>query len=82
MNREELENVVREGESLTVEFKRCGNKPGRDVFETICAFANRQGGNLLLGVLDDGEVCARRDIPLPVGAGIALALYPAPKFGF
>lgn len=44
------------GEGISVEFKRCGNQPGQDVFETICSFANRQGGNLLLGVLDDGTV--------------------------
>lgn len=57
MENKRLEALVNQGEGMTVEFKRCGNKPGRDVFETICAFANRQGGNLLLGVLDDGEVC-------------------------
>ena len=42
--------------SISLEFKRCGNQPGPDVFETICSFANRQGERLLLGVLDDGTV--------------------------
>lgn len=41
---------------MSLEFKRCGNAPGRDVFETVCAFANRQGGSVLLGVADDGSV--------------------------
>ena len=57
MENTRLEKLINQGEGMTVEFKRCGNKPGRDVFETICAFANRQGGNILLGVLDNGEVC-------------------------
>lgn len=51
-----IEKLIRAGEGLSIEFKRCGNKPEKDVFETICSFANRQGGNLLLGVLDDGTV--------------------------
>lgn len=44
------------GEGISVEFKRCGNLPENDTFETICSFANRQGGNILLGVLNDGTV--------------------------
>ena len=41
---------------MSVEFKRCGSQPGQDTFETICSFANRQGGSVLLGVRDDGTV--------------------------
>lgn len=44
------------GEGPTVEFKRCGNRPGKDAFETICAFGNRYGGNLFLDVLDSGTI--------------------------
>ena len=39
-----------------MEFKRCGSAPGQDVLETLCSFANRNGGNRFLGVLDDGQV--------------------------
>ena len=53
------------GEGLMVEFKRCGGQPQDDTFETICAFANRQGGNLFLGVSDDGEPCG-----VPEGAAL------------
>lgn len=52
----ELERYIAEGEGISVEFKRCGNQPENDTFETICSFANRQGGSIFLGVLDDGEV--------------------------
>ena len=41
---------------MSVEFKRCGSQPGQDTFETICSFANRQGGSVLLGVCDDSTV--------------------------
>ena len=40
-------------ESKTVEFKTAFNK---DVIETLVAFANAEGGNLYVGVRDDGRV--------------------------
>ena len=51
-----LNEILLDGEGATVEFKRCGNSVERDVFETLCAFANRFGGDLYLGVDDDGSV--------------------------
>jgi ATP-dependent DNA helicase RecG len=56
MNQEHLEQILSEGESLTVEFKRAGNGLHNDVFETVCSFSNRYGGYILLGVEDDGTV--------------------------
>ena len=43
-------NLLRNGEGLSVGFKRCSGRIEHDVFETICAFLNRFGGDLLLGV--------------------------------
>ena len=52
-----LDRYIQAGEGISVEFKRCGGfRPGEDTFETICSFANRQGGSVLLGVRDDGSV--------------------------
>lgn len=56
MDERSLQAMIAAGESTTVEFKRCGSQPGQDVFETICSFANRDGGSLLLGVTDSGAV--------------------------
>lgn len=39
-----------------MEFKRCGNGIESDVYETVCSFQNRFGGDIFLGVLDDGTV--------------------------
>jgi len=44
------------GESITVEFKQSHNKLNKDVFESVCAFLNRSGGHLLLGVEDKGNI--------------------------
>jgi ATP-dependent DNA helicase RecG len=35
------------------------------VYETICAFLNRQGGHLVLGVKDDGGVSGINPAALP-----------------
>ena len=56
MDARTLRDLISKGEGVSLEFKRCGNQPGRDVFETVCSFANRQGGDILLGVLDDGTI--------------------------
>lgn len=56
MNVHQLRSVIEEGENESVEFKRCGNNPEKDLFETICAFANTFGGCILLGVEDDGTI--------------------------
>ena len=51
-----LTELLKNGEGLTAEFKRCSGGVESDVFESICAFLNRFGGDVLLGVEDDGTV--------------------------
>ena len=46
----------KEGEGITIEFKTSRNELNKNTFESICAFLNRKGGHLLLGVTDDGTV--------------------------
>ncbi|MFA6003354.1 MAG: ATP-binding protein [Elusimicrobiota bacterium] len=48
-----MELLIREGESLIVEFKA---RYTSRIDEDIVAFANTKGGTLLLGVRDDGVV--------------------------
>ncbi|MFZ4526104.1 MAG: helix-turn-helix domain-containing protein [Chlorobium sp.] len=48
--------LIQQGEGLTLEFKECRNTLNRDVYETVCAFLNRHGGTLLLGIKDNGEI--------------------------
>ena len=53
MNSEELKLLIAEGEGLTVEFKE---RFSSRVLEDIVAFANGRGGQILLGVADDGKI--------------------------
>ena len=56
MNKAGIKNLIRKGEDISIEFKECRNKLGKDVFESICAFLNRNGGDLILGVNDKGKI--------------------------
>ena len=51
-----IRELLQQGEGLTVEFKEARADLPRSLFETICAFLNREGGMVLLGVRDDGTV--------------------------
>ena len=56
MDADKFKNDLMIGETSSIEFKRCGNEVEHDVFESICAFLNRFGGDVYLGVLNDGTV--------------------------
>src|ERR1035437_10894778 len=49
-------SIIAEGEGLEIEFKESYDALSRTVFETICAFLNRKGGHILLGVADNGTI--------------------------
>ncbi|MDR1432021.1 MAG: ATP-binding protein, partial [Propionibacteriaceae bacterium] len=54
---EKAKELIAAGESLTVEFKGVpSGKLGNSVFETVAAFSNRYGGNILMGVADGGTI--------------------------
>ena len=56
MDNQKLHSILQLGENIAVEFKRCGNGIESDVYQTVCSFLNRFGGDIFLGVLDDGTV--------------------------
>ena len=51
-----LHTLLRDGEGITLEFKKSHSGLNRNIYETICAFLNRYGGTILLGVDDSGTV--------------------------
>ncbi|HAA14232.1 MAG TPA: ATP-binding protein [Cytophagales bacterium] len=55
MTLQELQSLVREGEHSTLEFKRKANHPDK-IMKEVVAFANTQGGTLLVGVDDNGSI--------------------------
>ena len=56
MQPSQIQQLIHQGEGLTVEFKTAQHELPQSIFETVCAFLNRLGGSLLLGVKDNGEV--------------------------
>ncbi len=60
MTLQELNQLVALGEGPTLEFKRKVPRPER-IAKEIIAFANTQGGRLLLGVDDNGTLVGVRD---------------------
>lgn len=55
MTKTELLEIISNGESSGVEFKRDDITP-RDLAEEVVSFSNFEGGVILLGVEDDGEI--------------------------
>lgn len=49
-------SIIDCGEGVTTEFKKCSVDLQKDILETVCSFLNRIGGDILLGVSDDGIV--------------------------
>lgn len=52
-NLDQLSNLLQGGESESLEFKEGFND---EAVESLCAFANHSGGDVLIGVTDAGEV--------------------------
>ena len=61
MTLQEVKNLAAKGEGLRIEFKKKATFPEKIVRELI-AFANTEGGDLLVGVDDDGTVSGQRYI--------------------
>ena len=45
-----MDKLLDSGEGYTIEYKENTNELSKSVFETVCAFSNRYGGHILLGV--------------------------------
>ena len=56
MTADRLSQILKIGETVAVEFKKCSGNIESDVYETVCSFSNRFGGDIFLGVNDDGSV--------------------------
>lgn len=52
----ELLKLISGGENNTVEFKKSTTDITKDVYESICAFSNRDGGHVFLGIKDNGVI--------------------------
>lgn len=48
-----LRRIIKDGETINAEFKRSKDSLSRSVYDSICAFLNRKGGHVFLGVGND-----------------------------
>ena len=55
MKKDEILELIKTGESQEIEFKE-GCPSNSDISETLCAFANTDGGYFIFGVTKKGEV--------------------------
>ncbi len=56
MNPNYLRNIIKHGEGIQIEFKKAQFELPKNVFESVCAMLNRQGGHLFLGVTNEGVI--------------------------
>ena len=57
LQEQEIFELISQGESLILEFKSdIKSLPDRELISAVVALANTEGGELLLGVEDDGEI--------------------------
>ena len=56
MKESEILKLILGGEGIGVEFKKSSTEITKDVYDTVCSFSNRDGGTIILGVNDNGEV--------------------------
>ena len=51
-----IKKLLTKEEGISLEFKECKDELPKSIYETVCAFLNRSGGEILLGVTDDKKV--------------------------
>ena len=62
INFENLKSIIRQGEGYNLEFKSTFSKSTGNEF---CAFANANGGTILLGITDKGKIKGFRGTVFP-----------------
>jgi len=60
ISEEEIEAVIKRGEGETIEFKENIPREPTELAETVVAFSNTNGGAILLGINDNGEITGFR----------------------
>lgn len=53
---EGIKELCKSRENANIEYKLCANEVSASVYETVCAFLNHSGGEIIIGVSDEGEI--------------------------
>lgn len=51
-----LLTMIRQGENYQIEYKESWSDLPKSLFDTVCSFSNREGGDIFLGVHDSGII--------------------------
>jgi ATP-dependent DNA helicase RecG len=65
MNIERVRRLLKQKENIRLEFKEAVTALPGNLFETICAMLNRDGGDIILGVQDHGTVIGVNETSMP-----------------
>jgi ATP-dependent DNA helicase RecG len=65
MNIERVKRLLKQKENIRLEFKEAVTALPGNLFETICAMLNRDGGDIILGVQDNGTVIGVNQTSIP-----------------
>ena len=76
-----LENLISGGENLHLDFKFCISD-SRKIARTLVAFANTDGGKLLIGVKDNGKIAGIRSEEEIYMVDTAIQLYCRPQVNY
>ena len=84
MNLREVKKITKEGEGQFIEFKKNTNSP-QQILEEVAGFANSTGGNLFIGIADNGDLSgvkfAEDEANFLLGY-LHDKIYPTPSFEF
>ena len=56
MREDQFIKLSQSGESAQIEYKTCYEQISDSLYETVCSFLNHSGGQILVGVNDNGEI--------------------------
>jgi predicted HTH transcriptional regulator len=76
-----LKRLIEEGENQKLDFKYCVSD-SRKIARTLAAFANTDGGRLLIGVRDNGSIAGIRSDEEYYMVETAVTLFCRPEIGF
>ena len=56
MTQDKFIALTRKGEGTQIEYKTCTEEISESLYESVCSFLNHMGGQILVGVQDDGTI--------------------------
>lgn len=64
LTEQEIRHLIQRGEGTRIEFKEAQNGVPATLYDTVSSFLNKEGGIILLGVTDDGDVLGLKEVNL------------------